>query len=76
MTETTEGLRPIGLDVPRWRRMQEIYHAARELRVTARERFLQYQCVGDAELLASVERLLRSTGKTQILSDAFDESQE
>jgi hypothetical protein len=61
-------------DIKRWKRVQELYHAARELRMTDRGRFLDYQCAGDPEMRILVQRLLESAEDGTFLADVFDDS--
>ena len=58
----------------RWKRAQELYHAARELRITDWERFLEYHCENDPETRAFVERLLKPADTSPFLSDSFEDS--
>ena len=58
----------------RWKRAQELYHAARELRITDWERFLEYHCENDPETRAFVERLLKPTDASSFLSDTCEDS--
>jgi len=48
----------------RWRRIEELFHAALDLEPQARPAFLQQACGADAELQKEVESLLESAGKT------------
>jgi len=47
----------------RWRRIEELFHAALDYDLQAREEFLQQACAGDAELLKEVQSLLDSAEK-------------
>lgn len=58
-----------------WKRVQELFHAARELQADARAQFLIYQCSGDDNTRAEVERLLAATESCSFLADGFDESE-
>ncbi|MCK4306011.1 MAG: hypothetical protein KAY24_17360 [Candidatus Eisenbacteria sp.] len=62
------------IDIQQWKQAQELYHAARELRVTDREQFLEYHCKGDPETRILVQQLLESTDGASFLSDVFDDS--
>jgi serine/threonine protein kinase len=48
----------------RWRRIEELFHAALELDPQARPAFLQQACGDDAPLIKEVESLLDASGKT------------
>ena len=43
----------------RWRKVEELYHAASEREPSQRAAFLREACQGDAELESEVESLLR-----------------
>ncbi len=47
----------------RWRRIEELFHAALELDLDARSAFLQQACGADADLRREVESLLQSAEK-------------
>ena len=42
----------------RWRRIEELYHAALELEAGRREAFLEDACAGDAELRGEIDSLI------------------
>jgi eukaryotic-like serine/threonine-protein kinase len=48
----------------RWRRIEELFHAALNLEPQARPAFLQQACGDDVELIKEVESLLDSSGKS------------
>ena len=58
-----------GMDSDRWRRLEDLYHAARPLPVDARARFLDSQCGGDETLRSEVEALLAQPDHTLVVSD-------
>ncbi|MBU1699054.1 MAG: hypothetical protein KJ970_02415 [Candidatus Eisenbacteria bacterium] len=58
-----------------WKRIQDLYHAARELQEDARAQFLAYQCAGDKNTRVKVERLLAATENCSFLADSFDEAE-
>ena len=58
-----------------WKRTQDLYHAARKLKPDARARFLAYQCAGDDETLAEVERLLAVAEDDDFLADGISETE-
>src|SRR5689334_3270999 len=52
---------PLGTEMStsdRWRQLEKLYNAARELHESQRPAFLQEQCAGDTTLLREVESLL------------------
>ncbi len=57
------------MDSDRWRRLEDLYHAARPLPVDARARFLDSQCGGDESLRSEVEALLAQPDHTMVVSD-------
>jgi eukaryotic-like serine/threonine-protein kinase len=52
------------MDAERWRRVEELYHAARSLAGDARTRFLLQQCARDESLRSEVESLLAQSDQT------------
>jgi hypothetical protein len=46
------------MEPERWRRVEELYHAALEVATDQRSGFLKDTCRGDEELLSEVESLL------------------
>ena len=52
------------MDADRWRRVEELYHAARSLAGDARTRFLSQQCARDESLRSEVESLLAQSDQT------------
>jgi len=52
------------MDPERWRRIEELYHAAQSLSGEARTRFLVQQCAQDQALRSEVESLLTQTDQT------------
>ena len=71
----------------RWRKVEELYHAALERDVTLREAFLHEACAGDDALRQEVERLLAAEEKptgglespiqeaaAQIFDESFEEA--
>ena len=46
------------MDVERWRKIEQLYHAALEREAGERPAFLQQACAGDEELLRKVHALL------------------
>ena len=55
------------LDVSRWRSVQELFFAARELPLDTRAEYLRSACGDDATLRREVERLLAAEPATGIL---------
>ena len=55
------------MDADRWRRINELFHAALEREPTARDAFLDTACAGDAALRNEVESLLRMHTETSVL---------
>ena len=55
------------MDADRWRRINELFHAALEREPTARDAFLDTACAGDAALRDEVESLLRMHTETSVL---------
>ena len=49
------------MDAERWRRIEELYHAARSMPENARARFLAQQCGEDESLHSEVQSLLSTT---------------
>ena len=62
------------MEPERWRRVEDIYHAALELEPGQRRALLELQCAGDSDLRRQVESLLSYDGKAQnfIESPALD----
>ena len=60
-----------GPDPTRWRRVQEIFHAALAVPAHARSSFLAQACDGEAILRAEVERLLRADAVADAAFDGF-----
>jgi tetratricopeptide (TPR) repeat protein/tRNA A-37 threonylcarbamoyl transferase component Bud32 len=59
----------------RWQRVEEVFHAACELKPAAREEFLQNTCAGDPELLEEVRSLLEGeAGGEDLLVEAVGEA--
>src|ERR1041384_4149037 len=56
------------LTAERWRRLEDLYHAALELTAAARESFLQDACAGDDDLRREVESLLAQDRGAVILN--------
>ena len=52
------------MDAERWRRVEELYHAARSLAGDARTQFLLQQCARDESLRSEVESLLAQSDQT------------
>src|SRR5215831_20167142 len=46
------------MDAERWRKIEQLYHAAQEREASDRPAFLQEACAGDEELRRKVEALL------------------
>ena len=59
------------MDADRWRRVEELYHAATALPAAERSRFLADCCAADAELGAEVESLLAYGGSDFIEAPAL-----
>ncbi len=59
-----------------WKRLQELYHAARELPAADRDLFLEYHCAGDDGTRDEIKRLLAATEDCSFLADSFDESED
>ena len=76
MTCADDGAKAQPVDVVRWKRAQELFHAARELRITDRERFLEFHCKDDDAMRSVVESLLRAAAGSAFLDDAFQEGDE
>jgi len=53
----------------RWRRVEQLYHAALDLNPTERIGFLEGACLDDADLLREVQSLLAQDGPTGVLVD-------
>ena len=47
------------MDERRWKRIESLYHAAREREPEQRDAYLRHACAGDEELRGEVESLLR-----------------
>ena len=65
------------MDHERWRRVEELYHAARSLPADARAQFLAGECRGDESLRSEVESLIAQPddtwagpGRPGVVSDA------
>ena len=54
------------MDDQRWRRLEDLYHAARSLPAGARGEFLADECRGDESLRREVESLLRQPDQTWV----------
>jgi len=57
------------MDHDRWRRLEDLYHAARPLPVDARARFLDSECGSDELLRSEVEALLAQPEHTLVVPD-------
>ena len=54
------------MDDQRWRRIEDLYHAARSLPAGARAEFLADECRGDESLQSEVESLLAQPDQTWV----------
>ncbi len=54
----------------RWRQIEELYHAALELRLEEREAFLDEACAGDEELRREVVSLIASHNQAETFISA------
>jgi tetratricopeptide (TPR) repeat protein/tRNA A-37 threonylcarbamoyl transferase component Bud32 len=57
------------MDGERWRRINELFHAAREQPESSRDSFLRAQCGEDLELYADVARMLREDSQSGLLDE-------
>jgi eukaryotic-like serine/threonine-protein kinase len=57
------------MDAGRWRRINELFHSAREMPESTREAFLRAQCGEDLELYADVARMLREDSQSGLLDE-------
>jgi hypothetical protein len=51
----------------RWRRINELFHAAREQPADRREEFLRQQCAGDTGLYSEIQNMLREDSQSGLL---------
>ena len=59
----------------RWQRIQELFHAAIDLRGESRAKFLDQACGDDAELRRELDAVLASSGKIEgLIREAVDDA--
>src|SRR5688572_363595 len=59
----------MSIDPARWRRIQELFHAALELPEQSRRAFLESECADDPSLVSDVEALLVEDARHTSLLD-------
>lgn len=62
------------MDTSRWRRIEEIFHAASELPPSSRAALLDRECAGDATLRSTIERMLEQSSGRILDAEAWPDA--